>query len=284
MDAASLAFAHGGFALRIPKGERGKAQVQFSSTGQGRILIVVEDGASLSYSEINAGGIPGFQNVGAEFFVDCNAHLIHSRIANESTEAVQVEEIAISVGRAGSYALYNANFGAKLSRAELHIALNGKAAEAHLSGVSVLRGDTHADVTTHIEHAVGDTRSAQLFKHVVSGKARAIYQGRVSVAKGADGSDSLQTAKALLLGERAEADLKPELEIFADDVKCAHGAAVGDLDAESLFYLRARGIPEAEARGILMRAFLEDALTAVRDEGVRVTLWQAIEAALERLS
>ena len=93
--------------------------------------------------------------------------------------------------------------------------------------------------------AVGNTNSTQLFKHVAGGKSRAVYQGKVTVAKGADGSDSRQTAKALLLGDAAEADLKPELEIFADDVKCAHGAAVGDLDADSLFYLRARGIPES---------------------------------------
>src|SRR4029078_543370 len=98
----------------------------------------------------------------------------------------------------------------------------------------------------------GNTNSTQLFKHVAAGQARAIYQGKVTVAKGADGSDSSHTAKALLLGDQSEADLKPELEIFADDVKCAHGAAVGDLDAESLFYLRARGIPESQARRLVL--------------------------------
>ena len=117
--------------------------------------------------------------------------------------------------------------------------------------------------------ASGNTHSTQLFKHVAGGKSRAVYQGKVTVAKGADGSDSSQTAKALLLGEQAEADLKPELEIFADDVKCAHGAAVGDLDADSLFYLRARGIPEAEARGLLLHAFLEDAVAEIADDDLR---------------
>jgi Fe-S cluster assembly protein SufD len=188
------------------------------------------------------------------------------------------------VGQSGSYRLHTANFGSRLSRAELHIALNGKDAEAYLSGVSVLGDKTHADVTTHIEHTIGDTRSTQLFKHVAGGTSRAVYQGKITIVKGADGSDSRQTAKALLLGSGAEADLKPELEIFADDVKCAHGAAVGDLDAESLFYLRTRGIPEAMARGVLMRAFLEDALTDVSDEDMRAELWQEIEAALEKVS
>src|SRR4029078_8632177 len=112
--------------------------------------------------------------------------------------------------------------------------------EAKISGVSVLGDSLHADVTTEIYHAAGHTQSKQLFKHVVGGKARTVYQGKITVAEGADKSDSRQTAKALVLGERAEADLKPELEIFADDVKCAHGAAVGDLDAESLVSLTAR--------------------------------------------
>jgi Fe-S cluster assembly protein SufD len=169
-----------------------------------------------------------------------------------------------------------------LSRLELEIALEGEGASAHLSGVSVLDGKRHSDVTTHIVHRHGDTNSTQLFKHVAGDSARAVYQGKVTVAKGANGSDSNQNAKALLLGDAAEADLKPELEIFADDVKCAHGAAVGDLDAESLFYLRARGIPEAEARGLLLHAFLEDAVAQIvntdQRELVRTELLTALKA------
>ena len=133
-------------------------------------------------------------------------------------------------------------------------------------------------------HRKGGTRSTQLFKNVAGGGARAVYQGKVTVAKGADGSDSLQTAKALLLSETAEADLKPELEIFADDVKCAHGAAVGDLDADSLFYLRTRGIPEAEARALLIHAFLEDALAEIAAEDMRSGVREAVGAALAGLA
>ncbi|HEY4124733.1 MAG TPA: SufD family Fe-S cluster assembly protein, partial [Rhizomicrobium sp.] len=110
--------------------------------------------------------------------------------------------------------------------------------------------------------------------------SRAVYQGKVTVREGADGSDSRQTAKGILLGERAEIDLKPELEIFADDVKCAHGATVGDLEAEQLFYLRTRGLPEPEARNLLIRAFLEDAVLEIADEAIRAEVWNAVEAAL----
>ena len=148
----------------------------------------------------------------------------------------------------------------------------------------MLGDEAHADVTTHLRHTVGRTQSTQLFKKVAGGKSRAVYQGKVSVAQGADGSDSRQTAKALLLGNRAEADLKPELEILADDVKCAHGAAVGDLDAESLFYLRARGIPENEARALLIHAFLEDAVSQIAAEDLREQVNDAVHAALAEVS
>jgi Fe-S cluster assembly protein SufD len=174
------------------------------------------------------------------------------------------------------------NGGASLSRLTLRLTLKEAGANARLSGVSVLDGKLHADVTTEIYHASRETQSTQLFKHVAGGSSRAVYQGKITVAEGADKSDSRQTAKALLLGERAEADLKPELEIFADDVKCAHGAAVGDLDADSLFYLRARGIPEFEARNMLIRAFLEEAVAEIADDGIREAVWASVENAFPK--
>jgi Fe-S cluster assembly protein SufD len=188
----------------------------------------------------------------------------------------------VHIASGGHYRAHFASFGSKLSRMELEIVLEGEGAQAHLSGVSVLDAKRHSDVTTHVIHRHGNTASTQLFKHVVGASGRAVYQGKVTVAKGANGSDSNQTAKALLLGETGEADLKPELEIFADDVKCAHGAAVGDLDAESLFYLRARGIAEAAARGLLLHAFLEDAVAEITSvdqrELVRTELLTALRA------
>jgi Fe-S cluster assembly protein SufD len=278
MGEVSLAFADAGFGLRVAKG--GRVRVNFAAPGQARVRVVVEPGATLEYIETAEG--EGFQNIGMDVNVGVGAAFTHSRIAR-SGKGVRIEDINATVAEGGTYRMHVANFGSDLSRLELKIALNGKDAQAHLSGVSVL-DNTHADVTTHIIHAIGDTQSTQLFKHVAGGKARAVYQGQITVAEGANGSDSRQTAKALLLDDRAEADLKPELEIFADDVKCAHGAAVGDLDAESLFYLRARGIPETEARGLLMRAFLEEAFDGVANEEMRILLRQETERALEALA
>ncbi len=249
----------------------------FEGAGSAHVLIVLDDGAGLTLDETVMPA--GFSNIGVEIVVGANAQLTHIRKMPRS-DAVQVEEYAVSVARDGVYRAHLFNGGGKLTRAEFQIALAGENAQAHLSGVSVLGGQAHADITTHITHAVGRTTSTQLFKKIAGGKSRAVYQGRITVEQGADKSDSRQTAKALLMGERAEADLKPELEIFADDVKCAHGAAVGDLDANSLFYLRARGIPEAEARNMLVRAFLEEVVAEILDADIRATVWQAVEGAL----
>ncbi|HEY2069186.1 MAG TPA: SufD family Fe-S cluster assembly protein [Rhizomicrobium sp.] len=276
----AISSAKAGPYVRVAKGETGAVHLHLTEGGHGRALIVVEDGASLTLEETVLA--TDFANIAIEIVVGKGAQLTHVRHVPRN-EAVQVVDYAVHVADGGIYRSHFANFGAKLSRTELHIALGGKGAEAHLSGVGVL-GDAHADITTHMTHAVPYTKSTQIFKYVAGGHSRGVYQGKVSVRPGANGADSRQTAKGLLLGDRAEIDLKPELEIFADDVKCAHGAAVGDLDPESLFYLRSRGIPEGEARALLMRAFLGDAVDEIADEAIRAAIWQAVDAALETLS
>ena len=283
VPAASLALARGGFALRVARNASvaDVMRVNFTTGGHVRALIVLEEGAELTLIESQSTD-GAFRNTGIEIVVGANARLTHVRFAQAAPKAVHVEDVAVRVARGGLYRAHLFNAGAELSRLTLRMTLKDLGANAELSGVSVLGGQLHADVTTHVYHAAGETQSLQLFKHVAGGKSRAIYQGKITVAKGADKSDSRQTAKALLLGERAEADLKPELEIFADDVKCAHGAAVGDLDADSLFYLRARGIPEPEARNMLLRAFLREAVDGIEKESVRDAIWQSVEDALPR--
>ncbi|HVE03442.1 MAG TPA: Fe-S cluster assembly protein SufD [Rhizomicrobium sp.] len=283
VPAASLALAEGGFALHVARNAvvTEAVRVGLSANGHVRALVVLEDGAGLTLIEQQSAA-GAFRNTGVEIVVGANARLTHVRLAQAAPNNVQIEDVAVRVARGGLYRAHLFTGGAELSRLTLRMTLKELGANAELSGVSVLGGSLHADVTTHVYHAAGETQSTQLFKHVAGGKSRAVYQGKITVAKGADKSDSRQTAKALLLGERAEADLKPELEIFADDVKCAHGAAVGDLDADSLFYLRARGIPEQEARNMLLRAFLREAVDDVADEAIRATLWQSVEDALPR--
>ncbi|MDE1985801.1 MAG: Fe-S cluster assembly protein SufD [Alphaproteobacteria bacterium] len=282
MKEASLAFADGGIALRVPRGRKiaEPARLQISSTGNVRVLLVLEEETSLTLLETHTGDAGLLRNVGVEIALASQAKLSHVRFAASALKSISVEHIGVTQARGAQYRAHFANFGSRLSRTELHILLQEEDAEAHLSGVNVLGDEGHADLTSHIEHVAGNTRSTQLFKKVAGGHSRAVYQGKITVREGANGSDSRQTAKALLLGGRAEADLKPELIIFADDVKCAHGAAVGDLDPESLFYLRSRGVPEAEARHMLVRAFLEDAVAEIENEELRAAIWQDVEHAL----
>jgi Fe-S cluster assembly protein SufD len=282
MDTATVAFGTGGVALRVSRNKvAGPVRLDWSEHGHARLLIVLEEGASLTLVETHTVA-NGLRNIGAEIILRANAQFSQI-IVGRKAEGVRVETIAVKASRNARYNAHFANFGARLSRSDITVALEGEGSEARISGVSALGGETHADVTTHVTHAVGHTQSTQLFKKAATGKSRAVYQGRVTVKEGANGSDSRQTAKGILLGERAEIDLKPELIIFADDVKCAHGAAVGDLEAEQLFYLRARGLPEAEARNLLIRAFLEDAVLEIADETIRAEVWHDVEAALEAM-
>jgi Fe-S cluster assembly protein SufD len=282
MGIVAASHAKSGIFLRVGKGRQGTARLELASAGYGHALIVVEDGGSLTLRDVAADS--GFSDVAFDVVLGAGARLEHVREAAADTDSVRISDYSLRLAKGATYRAHFADFGAKLSRTELHIALEGEGAEVHLSGVSVTSEGRHADVTTRMTHAIGNTQSTQLFKIIAGGKSRGVYQGKVSVAEGANGSDSRQTAKGLLLEDRAEIDLKPELEILADDVKCAHGAAVGDLDPESLFYLRSRGLPESEARALLMRAFLEDAVAEIGDETIRAEVWSRVEAALVELS
>ena len=282
MDAAARARDPNGLAFHVAAGSQIETplRLDLQSEGHRQFVLVVERGASLTLVETHHVAGAGLRNVSLSVFLEEDAQLTHIREAKFSDGLIAIETISVLQEKGSHYVARFLNGGAKLSRTEVNITLAGEGAEADLSGVSVLGDKAHADITTRIDHAVPNTMSRQLFKKVAGGKSRAVYQGKIIVREGAVGSDSRQTAKALLLSDRAEADLKPELEILADDVKCAHGAAVGDLDADSLFYLRSRGIPESEARGLLIHAFLQEVVDGIEDEGLRGTAVEFIESGL----
>jgi Fe-S cluster assembly protein SufD len=152
----------------------------------------------------------------------------------------------------------------KLVRNEIEAKLVGKLAQCTLNAVMLLRGATHADTTTHILHQAPDGTSRQTCKCVVTDKARGVFQGKITVAEGAQKTDAQQLSRALLLSDQAEMDAKPELKIYADDVKCSHGASIGALDEDALFYLRARGLNENEARALLIRGFAGEILDEIQ--------------------
>ena len=286
LGAVSLALMRGGVAVRV----RGGASLHLdflnlagSAASHARVLVIVEEGASLRLLESHTGGSDGaFANLGIEFVLKQGARLEHVRLQNESVTALHVTSLAARLARDAHYdALYCA-MGGRLSRLDVDVHLAEAGAEAHLNNVAVLHSGV-ADITTVIDHAAPHTTSRQLFRSVVGGRGRSVNQGRVAVRPGAVKSDSHQLFRALLLSPRAEVDAKPELEIFADDVVCGHGTAIGDLDANALFYLRARGIPEAEAKSLLIHAFLADAMEGFADESIRQILTERLDAALESL-
>ncbi|HEY4264923.1 MAG TPA: Fe-S cluster assembly protein SufD [Micropepsaceae bacterium] len=287
LGAASLGLMRGGVALRV-HGTR-SLHLHFArsagaqdSVSHGRVLIVVEDGASLRLTETHTGGgaSESLVNLGIELVLKENAKLEHIRIQSETARTLHVTSLGASLARDAEYRALYAAMGARLSRMDVNLNLAAPGAHATLHNVAVLSAGI-ADVTTVMDHAAPHTTSRQLFKSVVGGCGRSVNQGRVTVRKGANKADSHQLFKALLLSPRAEVDAKPELEIFADDVVCGHGTAIGALDADALFYLRARGIPENEAKGLLIRAFLADAIEDFGDETLRDALGKRLDDALD---
>ncbi len=194
------------------------------------------------------------------------ALLHHYKMQAEGTEAFHLATAEVELDRDAHYDAFGMSLGARLSRNEVSVRLNGEGATCHLNGAYMMRGRQHCDNTTVIEHLVPKTSCKEVFKGVLDDKARAVFQGRIVVHPDAQHSDGHQLSKVMLLSDQAEIDAKPELEIYADDVKCSHGATAGDLDHDALFYLRSRGLPEARARSLLIEAFLTEAVEAIAAE------------------
>ena len=170
--------------------------------------------------------------------------------------------------------------GGGVSRREVRVEIKGSHSETRINGAYIGRGKAHIDTTTLVTHAVPKAVSRQIFRGVLDDRSRGVFQGKVIVAEDAQQTDGKQQHKALLLSDNAEVDAKPELEIYADDVVCAHGATVGEIDAEKLFYMRARGISEAEARAMLVESFLMESIAEIRDEAVREQFRDALATRL----
>jgi Fe-S cluster assembly protein SufD len=233
-------------------------------------------GAALTLFEVSLGEGAYLHNTVLEFSVGEAATLAHLRLQDESRAAFHVSTVYADVAARATYDSFLLALGARLARAEVHARLGGEGASAHLNAAQLLDGSQHADFTTVVTHDAPGCASRQTVKNVLAGRSRGVFQGKIAVARGAQKTDGYQMNQALLLSPDAEVDSKPELEIFADDVKCSHGATVGELDAEQLFYLRSRGIPQVEARAILVRAFLAEALDLVAHAPARAALEAAI--------
>jgi Fe-S cluster assembly protein SufD len=196
----------------------------------------------------------------------------------EDEVGLHVESLVARLAAGASFASFALVLDGRLVRRQIFANLVGEGAKVALSGLSLLDGERHADTTLIVDHAAPHGESREYFKHVVADRATGVYQGKVIVEPGAQKTDGGMKSHALLLSPSAVMNNKPELEIFADDVVCGHGATVGALDREQLFYLRARGVPEAEAEAMLLEAFGFEAIDRVGDEGLREVLREKARA------
>ena len=242
---------------------------------QPRLKITLEEGAQLTIIERHNGEGAYWTNMITEIELGPNANLQHIRINQDAPEAVQTNMVHIKTAKDAVYNGFSMNMGGKLTRHEIHAEIEGPNAEISFNGVNLLNDTQHGDTTILIEHKAPHCRSNQFYRTLLDDKARGVFQGKVHVHQEAQKTDGYQLSNTLLLSPEAEMDTKPELEIYADDVKCSHGATTGQLDEEPLFYLRQRGLNEAQARLLLIQAFVDEVVDKVEDETVRAEILEA---------
>ena len=290
--ALNTAFIRDGAFVHVPAGVELAAPVHviFIATGETegtvthpRNLVVIERGARASVVESYVTVAPGrryFTNAVTEVFSGEGAWTEHTRIQRESESAYHVGLTHVDQARESHYRSFTLAMGGAIARHNLHVRLNAPSIETLMYGLYLTRGDQVVDNHTAIYHDHPGCNSWEVYKGVMDGHSRAVFNGKVLVRPEAQKTDAKQTNRNLLLSDGARVDTKPQLEIFADDVKCTHGATVGRLDDVALFYLRSRGIPEAAARTLLTYAFAAEVVEEVALEPVRLELERLVRERL----
>ena len=285
-------FADGAF-ISIPSGIEIADPIQLfyissakqnGETIQPRNLIIAgaNSKATIIESYLSTGDAASFTNAVTEMVAGDNAAIEHIKLQDETGNAFHMATIAGEFGRASNVNVHSFALGAKLSRNNIRTKLAGEGLECILNGLYLTRDEQLADHHMIVEHAQPHCASHEYFNGILDGKSRGVFHGRIYVHPIAQKTDAKQTNKNLLLSDDATADTKPQLEIYADDVKCTHGATIGQLNAESIFYLRARGIPENVARRMLIHAFAGEIVERVKCAPAREELdklvWDRLEA------
>jgi Fe-S cluster assembly protein SufD len=245
-----------------------------------RSLVLIEPGARAMVVESHQGPPEGGDQVNAvlELVVGDGAHVDHVKLTAEGAGALHVWTMMARVGARARFNAFLFTTGGTAIRNQLFVRFEGADTVASIRGATLLRGHQHADVTLMADHAAGACTSREMFKSVLDDSGHAIFQGKIIVRRAAQKTDARMATHALLLTDEAEADNKPELEIYADDVQCGHGATAGTLDEDLLFYLKARGIPEKEAETLLIQAFVGEAVDGIEHAGLRDALMDNVVA------
>jgi len=281
LTALNTAFLQSGVFLWIPKNVKLERPLQITFVADAengasfpRLLVVAEENSSATVIESFASSHSGkyFTNAIAEIVLKDGAQLEHYRVQRESNRAYHVSTTSAELGRASRYDTTSINLGAQLSRHDISVVMDHEGAETAVDGLYFVGSDQHSDTHSVIDHKVPHCTSHQLYKGILDGNGRAVFNGKVFVREGAQKTDALQTNKNLLLSDKARVDTKPQLEIYADDVKCAHGAAVGQIDPEELFYLETRGIGPELGRSLLTYGFAEEVIGKIKIDSIRSQL------------
>jgi Fe-S cluster assembly protein SufD len=247
-----------------------------------RSLVVIGKGARAMLVESHEGTNEHQVNTALELEVGDEAHVDHIKITGAGSGALHVSTLMAAIGAHARFNEFLFTAGAGIVRNQLFVRFAGEGTIAHICGANLLKGRQHVDTTLVADHAVADCTSREVFKSVLDGESRGVFQGKIIVRPHAQKTDAKMATHALLLSDTAEADNKPELEIFADDVQCGHGATSGDLDEDLLFYLKARGIPPKEAEALLIQAFVGAAVEeGIEHAGLRDALMDYVAAWLE---
>ncbi len=289
--ALNTAFMTGGAVVHVKKGARLARPLHLAYRFVGdapaamspRTLVFVEPGAHVTLIETFDGPATlDYQvNAALALVVGDGAHVERVTIGDESAAALHISSTMASIGARADYREFTFTTGGGVTRNQLFLRSAGDDSKVRIAGANLLKGRQHADATLVVDHAARGCESREIFKSVLDGDSRGVFQGKIIVEPGAQKTDGRMMTQALLLSETAEADNKPELEIFADDVQCGHGATAGRLDENLLFYLRARGIPRKEAEALLIQAFVGEAIDGIAHEGLRDLLSARVVAWLE---
>ncbi len=294
-SALNTAFLEDGAYVRIPRGTimRDPICLLFVSTGDGppsmsfpRNLIVAEEDSQAAFVEdyVSLGSGLVFSNAVTELVAGDHTVLSHSMIEREHKQAFNVSMLRIQQGRSADVVSNSVLFGGALVRNNVHPVLAGEGGECLINGLFVGDGHQHLDNFMLVEHASPHCASRQFYNGILGGHARGVFHGRIIVHKDAQKTDAKQTNRNLLLSDDAQIDTKPQLEIYADDVKCTHGATIGQIEGDALFYLRSRGIDEASARRLLIFAFASECLDRIKPQPVREHIEKLMNSYLSELA
>ena len=250
-----------------------------------RTLVVAERDSKVTILESYGGLIDGayFANAVTEIILEPGAEVHHYRMQRQSEQAYHVATTSVTLGEGSSYTSVALDMGGKLTRNNLNALVAGEGASCVLNGAYLVTGQQHVDNQVIIDHASPQTTSRELYKGVLDGRSQAVFHGSIIVQRGAQKVDAKQEDRNLLLSDQCEADTRPAFWIYADDVKCAHGASSGRLDDDALFYLKSRGLDEQEARSLLTKGFVHDITASIAHESIRAHTEAAVSGWLDAL-